>query len=101
MSCNRRGKPRELEIWPKLEEPKTVLGPLNCVLLKTLMISARSMIVRPPPTGSVFWNATSVWVLNGVRMRVSVRGASPRVNAGAAVQAAGLNQLLRQLHAGS
>src|SRR5438477_9494509 len=101
MSCTMRGKPRELEMWPKLEEPKTVLGPLNCVLLKRLMISARTMIARPPPTGSVFWSATSVWVLNGVRMRVSVRGALLSVNAGAVDHAAGLNQLLMQLHSGS
>ena len=46
---------------PKLEEPNVVFGPLNCVLLKMLMISARS-ISEPPPIGSVFWKATSVWV---------------------------------------
>src|SRR5688572_18818756 len=100
MICSNRGKPREDEIRPKLEEPKVMFGPLNWVLLKTLMISARSMS-SPRPRGSVFWNATSVCDLNGVRMRVSVRGALPKVNAGAADQAAGLNQLARQPQAGS
>src|SRR5262245_46857190 len=102
MSWSRRGKPRDEEILPKLEPPKTVLGPLNWVLLKMLMISARSMIcLLPPPMGSIFWNATSVWVLFGVRMSVLVRGELPNVNAGAADHAPVLNQLLMQLQSGS
>src|SRR3989442_888604 len=101
MTCSRRGKPRVAEIWPKLEEPKRVPGALNCALLKRLMISARTMIAFPPPTGSTFWSATSVCVLNGVRVRVSVRGALPKVKAGACDHAAGLNQLLMQEQAGS
>src|SRR5687768_2884256 len=100
MICSMRGNPRVDEMRPKLEEPNVMFGPLNCVLLNTLMISART-IRAPPPIGSVFWNAMSVWVLNGVRMRVSVRGALPKVNGAAVVQAAGLNQLLRQLQDGS
>src|SRR6476646_410326 len=100
MSCTSRGNPRVDEMRPKLEEPNVMFGPLNCVLLKMLMISAR-IIKAPPPIGSVFWKATSVWVLNGVRMSVFVRGALPNVNGAAVVQAAELNQLMRQLHAGS
>src|SRR5687768_1333519 len=99
MSCNSRGKPRVDEMRPKSEEPNWMFGPLNCALFRMLNNSARTISVRPPPSGSVFWNATSVWVLNGVRMRVSVRGALPKVNAGAVDHAAGLNQLLMQLHA--
>src|SRR6185369_6839639 len=100
MICTSRGNPRVDGSRPKLEGPNVRFGPLNCVLLKMLMTSARS-ISAPPPIGSVFWKATSVWVLNGVRMPVSVRGELPKVNGVAVVQAAGLNQLLRQLHAGS
>src|SRR6185295_4178348 len=100
MSCSSRGNPRVDEIRPKLEEPNVMFGPLNCVLLKMLMISAR-IINAPPPIGSVFWKATSVWVLKGVRMPVSVRGELPKVNGVAVVHAAGLNQLLRQLQSGS
>src|SRR5947199_9322216 len=76
-------------------------GPLNCVLLKMLIISNRTMTCLVPPSGSTFWNATSVWVLKGVRMSVSVRGALPNVNVGAFDQAAGLNQLAMQPHSGS
>src|SRR5437899_7417369 len=102
MTCSRRGKPRVAEIWPKLEEPKRVPGALNCALLKRLMISARTIrVLLPLPRGSTFWSATSVCVLNGVRMRVSVRGALPKVKAGACDHAAGLNQLLMQEQAGS
>ena len=78
-----------------------MFGPLNCVLLNMLMISARTISSLLPPIGSVFWKATSVWVLNGVSIRVSVRGALPKVNAGACDHAAGLNQLLMQEHSGS
>src|ERR1051325_1268308 len=100
MSCTSRGNPRADEIRPKLEEPNVVFGPLNWVLLKMLMISAR-IINAPPPIGSVFWKAMSVWVLNGVRMSVFVRGALPKVNGAAVVHAPALNQLMRQLHPGS
>ena len=77
-----------LAIWPKLEEPKRVFGPLNCALLKRLMISARSISVRLPPSGSTFCRATSVCVLNGVSWRESVRGELPKVKAGAIDHAA-------------
>src|SRR5262249_30522240 len=97
-----RGKPRVPSIVPKLDEPKVVLGPLNCTLFMRLMISARIIRAFPPlPSGSIFWNATSVCVLKGVRIRESVRGELPRVNAGAVDQAPGLNQLLMQEQPGS
>ena len=67
--------------------------------LKTAFFS--TMICLLPPRGSIFWSATSVWVLNGVRMRVSVRGALPKVKAGAADHAARSNQLAMQPQPGS
>src|SRR4029453_743298 len=101
MNCSIRGNPREDDILPKLDEPNVVIGPLNCVLLKMLMNSKRTMISLLPPTGSVFWNATSICVLNGVRCSGFVRGAFPTVKGGPADQAPALNQLLRHEQAGS
>ena len=71
------------------------------VLMKRLMISNRIMTsLLPPRRLRLLEGHVEFWVLNGVCMRVFVRGALPNVKAGAAVQAAPLNQLSRQLQSG-
>src|ERR1051326_1954057 len=67
--------------WPKVGDPRVVLGTPNCVRLNKLKASARSCILNASPlTGNHFISDMLYCLIPSVRRLPMFRGAFPYVN---------------------
>src|SRR6266849_226518 len=92
MICVMRMNPPCELISPNDELPCTVdVMPLNCGRLNRLTTSIFTWACLLPPSPTFFDTERSVLIIRGVRTSVSVRGALPKVPAGAALNDRGLS----------